>query len=329
MLVPTGQILRHSPIHRMVRRKQPHPKRSVEHPDRPSHHGRTHVHFFLPEGTRLARSARKRKRMSDTEMEGTSSRGTNTEGHLSKRQRTIADGAKQVGVGLQVTIPERVPHLYNNNYTVKLTYCDNFRHDVSYGSPGTVNQIFRTNSIYDPDYTATGHQPLIRDAWASLYDYYTVLACDYEIHLYNGGTDTSTYTAVGTASQRLNCVNVALMPTVNISDYSTAINVVPQSEMKNVQMKFMCPEDHIVFKGTLTPGDFILDAKDADSDNTWTAVGSNPNIPRFIGYTLIHAHSSAITGQNKQFAAAVTVFVKLDYTVQFTNFNQVLRSVSS
>lgn len=245
-----------------------------------------------------------------------------------KRSRTDAQqGATEVGHGLEVTIPKNVPHGYNNNYTVRLTYADNWRHDVTYGASNV--QVFRTNSVYDPDYTGTGHQPLMRDLWASQYDYYTVLACDYEITLYNGGMDTSTYTAVGTSSQRLGCVMVTLLPTTNDSDYTSGSYVTPQAEQKNARTEMIEPEGMHTFRGTLTPGDFIVDAKDADSDTTWTAVGSNPAVPRYLGYRLVHCHQASITGQNKQFYSAVTVYVKLHYTVQFTQMNQSLRIATS
>ncbi len=34
---------------------------------------------------------------------------------------------------------------------------------------------FRANSIYDPDYSGVGHQPLGRDQFANIYNYYVVL----------------------------------------------------------------------------------------------------------------------------------------------------------
>lgn len=275
--------------------------------------------------TAVSRTKRHRTYWMDVAMGDVRTTGTQTG---SKRSRTDAqDGANEVGRGLEVTIPKSIPHGYNNNYTVRLTYADNWRHDVTYGSSNV--QVFRTNSIYDPDYTGTGHQPLMRDLWASQYDYYTVLACDYEITLYNGGTDTNTYTAVGTSSQRLGCVMVTLLPTTNDSDYISGSYITPQAEQKNARTEMIEPEGRTTFRGTLTPGDFIVDAKDADSDTTWTAVGSNPAIPRYLGYRLVHAHQAAITGQNKQFYSAVTVYAKLHYTVQFTQLNQSLRIAAS
>ena len=69
-------------------------------------------------------------------------------------------GATEAGHGLEVTIPRNIPHLYNNNYTVRLTYADSFNMLLS-NAGGGANYTFRTNSIYDPDYTSAGHQPLM------------------------------------------------------------------------------------------------------------------------------------------------------------------------
>jgi len=259
----------------------------------------------------------------DSEMSGTSSAGTQT-----KRARSDAtDGAREAGGGLAVTIPRSVPHCYNNNYTVRLTYADNYRHDVNYGNIG--KQVFRTNSIFDPDLTGTGHQPLFRDLWASQYDYYTVLSCEYELHFYNGGVSTLTYTSVGTASQRLGAVQVHTLPTTNVDDYVTTSAVYPIAEMKNVTTNFLIPEDTICVRGTLTPGDYMVDAKDADSDNTWVAQGSNPGVPRYFGYIITAAQWAAIAGQSSTPFYAIQVYAKLHYTVQFTQIAPSLRQTSS
>lgn len=34
--------------------------------------------------------------------------------------------------------------------------------------------VFRANSIYDPDFTGTGHQPMSHDTWSTLFNHYTV-----------------------------------------------------------------------------------------------------------------------------------------------------------
>ena len=42
---------------------------------------------------------------------------------------------------------------------------------------GSVNSwLFRCNSIHDPDYSSTGHQPSLHDLYAGLYSHYEVLS---------------------------------------------------------------------------------------------------------------------------------------------------------
>lgn len=248
-----------------------------------------------------------------------------------KRARTDAqDGALEAGSGLQVTMPPRqIPHLYNNNYTVKLTYADNFLHTVKCDAAASVIQMFRSNSIWDPDYSGGGHQPLIRDTWASMYDYYTVLSCDYTIRLYNAAWEGVTHTTAGTQGQRIQALNVSFNRSTYANDYLTNGTVYPQAEMKNTSTYFLTPDNTIEIRGTVTPGDFIVDAKDADADTAWTAVGSNPAINRYIGYVLTTALPSQPAGVNENVYCDVQAQVILHYTVQFTQVNQLLRGTPS
>lgn len=259
-------------------------------------------------------------RMSDSEMGGTSSTtGTQTRSAAQK-------GAEQVGQGMQVVVPRAIPHGFNDQYTVRLSYADSFNMTIA-GAGGGEEYLFRTNSIYDPDYTGIGHQPLMRDLWASQYDYYTVLACHYHIEIYNGATDHISWTSVGTNSQRVGGVVVTLLPTTNATDIANMGSGAPYpgAEMKHSQTQALWPENFITFKGTLTPGDFIVDAKDADSDTTWTAVGSNPAIPRFLGFAINSVNSGAFAGASKTIYTNCQIVVRLDYDVQFTQLNQTLR----
>lgn len=244
------------------------------------------------------------------------------------KEGVASDAAEEVGSGLRVTKPPRhVPHCYNNNYTVRLTYADNYRHLINYGAGAS--QIWRSNSLFDPDYTGTGHQPLMRDLWASMYDYYAILQCDYEITLYNGGTDTITWTAGGSQNQRIGSAQVTFLRSTNTADFFNPTAIYPAAEMKNTSTYFLPPEGTVTIKGSVTPGDFIVDAKDADSDTTWTAQGANPAVPQYIGYMLSAANYSSFVGQSATPFSAIQAYAKLDYTVQFTQVNQSLRALPS
>lgn len=265
--------------------------------------------------------------------EGTraSKRARHSEGAATDAQ----DGAEEVGSGLPITRPPRhAPHIYNNTYTVDLTYADNYRHNLS-AVPGTnVYQVWRSNSIFDPDSTGIGHQPLGRDLWASMYDYYAVLSCEYDIKIFNcSGQDPVTFTAVGTSGQIIGAANATLLRSTDQSDITgPAVSsglIYPAAEMKNSTTKVSLPGQFTQFKGTLTPGDFLVDAKDADNDNTWTANGSNPSVSRYFGYVLSPMNFSTLAGSSENPYITFNVQAILRYTVQFTQINPSLRQASS
>jgi hypothetical protein len=53
-----------------------------------------------------------------------------------------------------------------------MRYSDDFKIGSTLGSTGSY--VFRANSVYDPDYTGVGHQPMGYDVWAGQYTHYIV-----------------------------------------------------------------------------------------------------------------------------------------------------------
>lgn len=299
---------------------------------RKGHHGTSH--YQVPSLKHLAAQAVRRNegihyKHNKKAWRGRASMDSTMSSDNTPSNKRAREGAEQVGQGLQVTVPRAIPHSYNNNFTVRLSYADAQNYQVSTGTG--VARAFSMNSIWDPDVTGGGHQPMMRDLWASMYDYYAVLACRYKITVYNCYYDTITFTAAGTNQQRVGGVAVSILPTTNVADITSMASSVifPAAEMKNSQTQLAFPEDYVVFQGTLTPGDFIVDAKDEDSDNTWTAVGSNPGVQRYLGISANSFNSGAFTGQNKAPIANVQYIIQLDYDVQFTQVNPSIREVPS
>lgn len=66
------------------------------------------------------------------------------------------------------------PFLHNT-----LRYCGKTQVTLSVG---TGNYKFRANSLYDPDFTSTGHQPLYFDQLSALYDHYIVVRSRLKIY---------------------------------------------------------------------------------------------------------------------------------------------------
>lgn len=61
----------------------------------------------------------------------------------------------------------------------KLVYNDFI--DLSGGANPYQTYTFRLNSIYDPDYTGVGHQPMLRDELSAIYNRYQVTGCSAKV----------------------------------------------------------------------------------------------------------------------------------------------------
>lgn len=66
----------------------------------------------------------------------------------------------------------KVPSVCPDIMEVQLVY----NRTASFGAASPVVQVFRGNSIYDPDFSGAGTQPMGHDQWATLYRRYRVLA---------------------------------------------------------------------------------------------------------------------------------------------------------
>jgi len=78
-----------------------------------------------------------------------------------------------------LTFSRLVNPLTFNRFVTTLTYYDHKALDPAANAITTLNGAmtqFRANSCYDPDYTATGHQPMYFDNFALFYNRYRVLA---------------------------------------------------------------------------------------------------------------------------------------------------------
>lgn len=63
---------------------------------------------------------------------------------------------------------------------VKMRYIENFTIDPA-GSTAFASYVFKANSIFDPNHTGGGHQPMGRDQWATFYNHYTVVGAKISI----------------------------------------------------------------------------------------------------------------------------------------------------
>lgn len=71
---------------------------------------------------------------------------------------------------------------------VKMIY---FEKGINLTTPavgGATDYIFRLNSVFDPNSTGTGHQPLLHDQMAQVFERYCVIGCGYKVTFSNSST---------------------------------------------------------------------------------------------------------------------------------------------
>ena len=79
----------------------------------------------------------------------------------------------------------KITRLLKDKTVAKLRYVDTI--SINPGSAAIASHVFRANSIFDPDSTGTGHQPLMRDEYALLYDNYRVISSKIKVTLVTSG----------------------------------------------------------------------------------------------------------------------------------------------
>lgn len=85
-----------------------------------------------------------------------------------------------------------IPRIFPDKANVTHKYVCQGKIVTSFASP-TNSIVFRANSMYDPEYTGIGHQPLLFDNLSILYDHWTVTSSNIKIKLWcDAGSSSDT-----------------------------------------------------------------------------------------------------------------------------------------
>lgn len=97
-----------------------------------------------------------------------------------RNRKAKARSRKPMLLSLGPTYPNGLiaKHKYSQSKVLSATY-------VNTDIPGTALQSFRTASLFDPDRTGTGHQPLFFDEMAAIYNQYRVLGAKCRVRFVN------------------------------------------------------------------------------------------------------------------------------------------------
>lgn len=124
----------------------------------------------------------------------------NRKRYPSFRKPTRRSTKPRLGNGGYSSIPRYVSSRPNASYSTltpqSMRVCLKYTaiYTITTTSGLSSDQKFRLNSIFDSDYTGSGHQPRGHDQWSFLYEKYRVDACN--IRLDCGSTSTGGYVSI-------------------------------------------------------------------------------------------------------------------------------------
>lgn len=184
---------------------------------------------------------------------------------------------------------------FPNSIITTLRYCDFY--GLTSTSGGSTAQVFRANGIFDPDYSGSGHQPMYRDAYANIYDYYTVLGSKITVTFHSRsathgfivgciGTDSPSITTTVTTWMENNNAVSALVGNVNAQPTTLTMTYSPEEQ---------------------------LGSHAKDDGSSMTAVGADPSSGEGTYYYAITAAT-----EDGSTTASLTAKVQIEYTVKFT-----------
>lgn len=206
--------------------------------------------------------------------------------HANKRAR----GEAQMIPGLN-TLEWGFP----NSIITKLRYTDMYSFASTSG--GVSKAVWRANGIFDPDYTNVGHQPMYRDTYAGIYDYYTVLGSKITaVYCSESATVGALCGLIGQDSPTLSSTVTTLSENNNaITCLAGSVNAGPVS----LSLTYS-PEEQ-------------LGSTVKDDNSTMTAVGSDPSGGEgqyYYGVWFVPANGTE--------TMKCTIRIHIEYTVKFT-----------
>lgn len=232
------------------------------------------------------------------------------------------------------TLAKRRPpfFLYNSlvqpKLRTKLVYCDTIELAPDNGMD---NHLFRINSIFDPDYTGTGHQPAFHDQWSPLYSNYRVTGFKYSVkftqtrlavditdykNTHTGTTDTYPFVIDEPNRDRhILFIEANNNTTMNFTE-STDLNMLRETggKMAGVKWRYgpMDPTKSIRISGYVNLKNLFVDVDNFDDA---TAFGSDPTN---VLYLAVGAMSTDGKDTN-----AVKADVRLTYFIEMSGVKDV------
>lgn len=182
---------------------------------------------------------------------------------------------------------------------VKMVYGEAYRFQTAVSA--FQDQLFRGNSVFDPDYTGVGHQPLGHDQWQGLYGKYRVRASKIEIW----------YIPMLTAVPN----QIVCYPSIDNAGPTSNTDTFESPLAKIAYMTGMTGQGVGYMSNYATSEQMFGDKELAKDQDAAAAFGSNPSK---VWYWHVYGISPGITNIDFRCTVRITYYVDLFQPVQLT-----------
>ena len=200
------------------------------------------------------------------------------------------------------TLIQKLPSTgFPEKLVIRLRY-NYFRSFTTSGSGYDVYQ-FKINSVFDPDYTSTGHQPLYRDQLYLIYKYACVTNCSYTIL---ASTTSTTGQLLGAQASTYSTLDSDVSATIERGQNKLKMMTVGMNPVK--------------IKGTVNMYQLFGKTKNEDITTDDLYRHDSGTDPNQLAYLSIYAQDTALA------PSTISTCVTLDFMV---TFNEVLKIAQS
>ena len=234
------------------------------------------------------------------------------------QQFTRSENSANIGRKMQnngdeipvVPIPSRVSLAAPDYFTIDLPYEVPLIYQAARNLAGNTARIVRLNSIFDPDESSGGtKQPMGRDTWASIYNYYRVLKSSVSFHILNANDRTLTATNRDT-------VIAGLEWTDDTTATGTAQTVSAFQEEKQSITQMLpgakeAPANLTTMSYTYSPQSWDYHVEGTGIEERWTPIGSDPAQTHRLALRFFPFASSDTGNYDIEYV------MRIVYTVQF------------
>jgi len=110
---------------------------------------------------------------------------------IPKRQKNRSSNKSDLATVAETSVRRFTPMCYGFPDRLVSTLRYHTTNTISSVSGSTSQYGFRWNSIFDPDYTSAGHQPLYHDTYGAIYDHYSVVSARAIVTMVSAGAAIS------------------------------------------------------------------------------------------------------------------------------------------